>query len=176
MAANKGWIKLYRDITEHWIFRDPLLLKIWIDILIMANHEPSKVPVKNQLIEIHQGQFWTSIRKLADRWEIDKTTVARKLKLLQSDSMIYVDSQAGHGTLITVRNYGIYQGFSSGMSDRESDNESDRESDNTSDNTQTENRTENRHKQEVKNIRMTKNEKKKTNGLPPDHPDYFEEV
>lgn len=173
---NKGWIKAHRSMREHWIFQDPLLFKIWMDILWSANYEKKKVKIKGKIITINPGQFWTSIRKLSVRWDIDKNTVGKKLKLLQSDGMIFVDSMPNYGTLITVCNYALYQDFSTGGSDKDSDNVSDKLSDKDSDNAQTRLQTNFHHDEEYKEyIRMNK-EGKKTNGLPPGHPDYFEEV
>lgn len=174
MSSKNGWVKIYRDITKHWVFDDPLLFKIWLDIVLSANHEPKKFSIKNDLIEVQRGQFWTSIRKLAVRWGIDKDTVSKKLNLLQSDGMIFVDSQPRKGTMITVRNYGVYQDFSDDDTDSLSDKDSDKDSDKKSYKEQTKNRTKNRHEQEYKNdIRM--NKKEKNSGLTPDDPDYFEE-
>lgn len=176
MSSKKGWIKLYRDITEHWVFRDPLLLKIWIDILFMANHESKKIPLNNQLIEIHRGQFWTSVRKLSARWNIDTKTTAKKLKLLQSDGMIYVDSRKGYGTLVTVQNYGVYQDFSEGDSHTYSHTNSHKVSHKDSHKVGFESPSEIPYKQEYKNDKALIKNGKKNNGLPPDDPDYFEEV
>ena len=106
---------------------------------------------------------------------MSKDTVSKKLKLLQSDGMIYVDSRKGIGTLITVRNYGLYQDFLSGSTDTLSDTSWDTKSDTVSDKVQTYTRTWSSHKQEYKNYKNDK-EVKNNNGLPPDHPDYFEEI
>ena len=165
--ANKGWIKLYRDIAEHWVYTDPRLLKVWIDILLSANHKPATVAVKGQLVDIKPGQFWTSLRKLSVKWGVNERTVKKYIALLQSDGMIFADFQVGYGTLITVHNYGVYQGFSDDQYNREYNREYNR--------TATENTTENTHKQEYKNNKeQHKNEKNK--GLPPGIPDYFEEA
>ncbi len=171
MAQNMGWIKLHRSIRKHWIFQDPVLLRIWLDLLLSANHEPGKIIVKNQLIEIGRGQFWTSVRKLAVRWDLNKETVQTKLRLLQSDGMIYVDSRQGYGTLLTIRNYSVYQGFDGDNPDSDPDNDPD----SNPYNTRTEIRTEIRHKQEINNAEeCLKNGKNM--GLAPGDPDYFEEV
>lgn len=163
--TSGGWIKIYRNITDHWVFQNPLYLKIWIDILLMANHDEAKVPVKGQLIDVRRGQFWTSIRKLAVRWEMDKDTVSRLLSIYQSDGMIYVDARKGYGTLVTVVNYSVYQDVLDDKTDSEPDRKPDRKSD--------KGRIENRHKQEVKkNIRS----KEKSGGLLPNDPDGFREV
>lgn len=144
-----GWIKLHRDIKEHWVWNDPLLLKIWLDILLTANHKDNKILIDGKMVTIKRGQFFTSKTKLADRWKMDRKTVTKKLNLLQSDGMIFVTSFTKVGTLIEVRNYGKFQQFSDGPSPNESPNEYPNESPNASRLTP--------HKQECK--RMNKNDK-----------------
>ena len=167
MSSKKGWVKIYRDLREHWVFSDPVLLRMWIDILLTANHEPNKATVKNQIIDIKRGQFWTSYRKMALRWGMDVKTVKKSLGLLQNDGMITVDARRGYGTLITVENYKVYQDFSEESSHRESHRESHRQG--------FENPTENPYKQETNNDKECIKNGKNT-GLAPGDPDYFEEV
>lgn len=169
--GNNGWIKLYRDVMEHWVYEDPLLLKVWITILLLANHEENKILINGKLVVIHRGQFWTSVRKLSERVRMKKDTVQKKLNLLQSDGMIYRDSRKGIGTLITVRNYELYQGFSTPSSDTAGDTQRDT----AWDNVQTQRGTHRGHKQEYKNYK-NEEEVKNNSGLAPDDPDYFEEV
>lgn len=107
----KGWIKLHRDILNHWVISDPILLKVWIFLLLRVNHEERTILVNGKTIVISQGQAWTSIRKLSVALDMGINTVKRKLAILQKNEMIFVDSQKGVGTLITVRNYALYQGF-----------------------------------------------------------------
>lgn len=172
MASRKGWVKIYRDIIDHWVYRDPLTLKIWITLIVRANHEPTKIQIKNQLIDVQRGQFWTSLRRLAMVTDMTPKTVKKRLTVLQSDGMIYVDSSKGLGTLITVRNYGDYQSIS-----EDNGNTVDYTVDYTTDHrVETQRDTRRTHKQEVKNDKNDTRMKRKNNGLPPDHPDYFEEV
>lgn len=171
MPSSKGWIKLYRDITEHWVYADPLLLKMWITIICTANHELRKIVVNNEMMDIKRGQFWTSIRKLALKTGMTRKTVEAKLTLLMNDGMIFVDSRVGVGTLITVRNYERFQGFFDASGDTAGDTHGDTQGDNV----ETLRGTLNTHKQEYKNDKaLLKNGK--NNGLPPDDPDFFEEV
>lgn len=106
---DKGWIKLNRQIQEHWIWNDPEKLKAWLDILLLANHEAKKVGMREGLITIRRGQFITSIGKLADRWKWSRERVRRYLKLLERDGMITRKSDT-FKTTITVVNYGKFQG------------------------------------------------------------------
>lgn len=172
-----GWIKLHRDILDHWVLSDPVMLKVWIFLLLKVNHEERKISVNGKPMVIAEGQMWTSIRKLSVNLDLGINTVKRKLAILQSDGMIYVDSRKGIGTLLTVRNYGLYQGFrapkktTGGYTDGYTDGYNPGTLTDTPTDTQVD------YKQEYKNYKNYKNDKElKNNGLPPDHPDYFEEV
>ena len=170
MAAEKGWIKLYRDILGHWVYEDPLALKVWVTLLCMANHESRKILLNNETLDIRRGQLWTSIRKLSIVTGMTRKTVEIKLKLLQSDGMIFVDAKRGLGTLISVRNYGDYQDFSHGDGDTQGYTQGDTQGDKV----ETPRGTHSTHKQELNNYKHY--EALKNNGLAPDDPDYFEEV
>ena len=108
MTNNIGWIKLYRTIQDHWIYQDPVKLKWWIDLLLMANHEPKKVLIKNSLIEVGRGQTVRSLGTLSKRWLVTKKTVRTFLSLLEKDTMITTQGVTV-STLITICNYDIYQ-------------------------------------------------------------------
>lgn len=110
MDKTKGWIKLYRSIEDHWLWDEPFNYQsAWIDLLMLVNHEPNKVKISNEIIEIKPGQRWTSIRKLGLRWKWKEEKVLKFLKLLESDGMIYKESNS-RGTLLTIVNYEDFQG------------------------------------------------------------------
>ena len=170
MGTDKGWIKLYRNILEHWVYDDPLLLKIWLTAVLLANHDDRKIMINGKTVTIHRGQFWTSIRKFSMRVNMGVNTVHRKLDILQKDDMLFVDSRKGIGTLITVRNYALYQDFQDPK--KHTNGYTNGYTDGYNYGTQSDTQVD--HKQELKNY---KNDKElKNNGLPPDHPDYFEEI
>lgn len=107
----EGWIKLHRKIMDHWIWQDPEKLRAWLDLVMLVNHEVKKICIDSQVIEVKPGQHWTSEMKLAERWQWNRKRVARFLNLLQSDDMILKESTK-KGTMLTIVNYGVYQGFS----------------------------------------------------------------
>lgn len=130
--ADKGWIKLDRAITDHWIFSDAENFKAWVDLLIMANHENNKVYLREGLVNVKRGQMITSIEKLALRWNWSKSKVYRFLKLLESEQMVKRNSNQFR-TLLTIENYGKYQGKrNTNESTDESTNKSTDESTNES--------------------------------------------
>lgn len=106
--ASEGWVKLYRNIQEHWIWQDPIKLKWWLDILLLANHKDNKFLLGNSLMEVGRGEFHTSELKLAERWKVSKKTVRSFLKLLENDNMISL-KKSKKGTTIKVSNYNAFQ-------------------------------------------------------------------
>lgn len=103
-----GWIKVYRDLQEHWLSQDFEKLGWWVDLLLSATHKDTKILVKGKLIELKKGQITTSLSFLAERWGRSKETVLNFLRLLESDGMI--DRKADRTkTLITICNYDSYQ-------------------------------------------------------------------
>ncbi|MBN1072094.1 hypothetical protein DVV81_13095 [Clostridium botulinum] len=107
---SEGWIKLYRNLREHWIWEDPVKLRWWIDMLLQANHHDKKVALGNEIILIRRGSFHTSELKLAKRWCTSKKSARTFLDLLQNDGMINM-VKSFKGTTIEVSKYGDYQGY-----------------------------------------------------------------
>lgn len=104
-----GWIKLHRQIMEHWIWEDPKRFKWWMEMLLLTNHTDKKMIIGGNLITIKRGSFHTSEVKLSERWEVSRNTVRRFLKLLECDEMI-TTKKTKNGTTVFVHNYAIYQG------------------------------------------------------------------
>lgn len=106
-----GWVCIYRSIQEHWIWKEPQKLKWWLDILLLANHKENKFLLGGKLIQLERGEHHTSELKLAERWQVDRKTIRKFLKLLESDGMIEL-KKTPQGTTIKVVNYNDYQDIS----------------------------------------------------------------
>lgn len=106
-----GYIKLHRQIQDCWIWDTGKFDKrsAWIDLLMLANHHDKKLIFNGEPVVITRGQFMTSIRKLAIRWDWSTSTVFDFLKILEDDNMIKKESDS-HRTLLTIINYEVYQG------------------------------------------------------------------
>lgn len=107
-----GYIKIYRQIRDHWLWEEPQKLKWWIDLIMLANYMDKKMLVGTKLKEINRGTFHTSEMKLASRWGVNRKTVSNFLSLLEKDNMI-VTKRTAIGTTIEVLNYNEYQDISS---------------------------------------------------------------
>lgn len=112
MSADKGYIKLYRDIRDHWIWNtEPgpySKLKAWVDLIMMANHEDRKVMFEGEPMLIKRGEMLTSIRKLSVRWGWSNRKTMRFLDGLERDGMV-TQKRTAKCTVINLDNYCLYQ-------------------------------------------------------------------
>lgn len=105
-----GWILLDRNIRDHWVYSERPFsrFKAWIDLILSANFRDKTIMVNGKPFLVKRGTFLTSVRKLAERWGWSKDKTARFLATLRADGMIKTATPPG--TLITIVNYGVYQG------------------------------------------------------------------
>lgn len=108
--SDKGWIKLHRQIQEHWIWEEkPFDRKsAWIDLILSANHQDKKILFNGSVITISKGSFLTSIRKLAEKWGWSRNKTYAFLETLENEQMINKSSN-GMGTLLTIVKYSDFQ-------------------------------------------------------------------
>lgn len=107
-----GWVSIYRSVTKHWIWDDPVMFQRWITILLSVNHEPTKYKHYYTLVDLEAGQSVKSIRTWASLMRCSTKTAVKTFDLLEQDGMIKRET-LGKGkhstTLITVENYKQYQ-------------------------------------------------------------------
>lgn len=105
----KGYIKLHREIENHWLWEEPRRLRAWIYLLFEAAWESHTIPWgKDETVTLHRGQLATSIRKLNGRWGFCTETTIALLRLFEEQGMITRETSAKR-SLITIVNYEKYQ-------------------------------------------------------------------
>ena len=104
-----GWIKISREIEDHWLWQDAERMRWWIDMLFMASWEDKKVIEDTHLITIKKGQFIASVAFLCKRWGKSNKTIIKYLKLLEEDEMICREVLHRQTPIITICNYDKYQ-------------------------------------------------------------------
>lgn len=109
MDNSVGWVSIYRQIQDHWIWKDPVKLKWWLDILFTVNNTDAKINIGFQIYDCKRGESIMSLQSWADRWGTSKDSTRNFLKLLEKDNMIKCVSIV-KSTRITVCNYDYYQG------------------------------------------------------------------
>ena len=107
-----GWIKVHRDIVEHWIWQDEKYFRWWMTILLSVNHETKTFPVNHELYTCNPGESFRSIEAWAGKFGCAKKTVFKFFELLKKDGMIKTKT-VGSGNrrkhLLTVMNWQKYQ-------------------------------------------------------------------
>ena len=105
---TQGWICIYRDIRDHWIWQDAEKFKWWMDLLLSANHEDRKILVDEVLYVCKRGELICSLTNLAKKWNVSREKVRRFLDMLEKDAMI-VRKSTRKMTQIIICNYASYQ-------------------------------------------------------------------
>lgn len=111
MSKNCGYIAIFRDIFDHWIWKEKPFSKgqAWIDLLLLAQYNDSeKHPYKDRVITYKRGNVYKSKAFLAERWGWNKKTVKRFIEQLKNDGMLQ-ERWSTQGTTLTIINYGFYQ-------------------------------------------------------------------
>lgn len=108
----EGYVKLFRSITENWVWDDKPFSRgqAWIDLLILANHADARGISKGRPVEYKAGTVHYSILSLADRWGWSRKKTTRFIDCLEADGMLSRKSTP-NGTTLTIENYGFYQGW-----------------------------------------------------------------
>ena len=103
-----GWIKLERSLLNHWIFQDPVKLRIWIGLLLIVNHSDQKVNIGQNIYDCKRGQSVRSLLSWANTFKVSKDYIRNFFKLLAKDGMITIEN-IQISTRITICNYDTYQ-------------------------------------------------------------------
>lgn len=110
---NNGWIKLYRCLMDKpiWLNSTPEQKVVLITILMLASHVDKEWEWQGNKFTIKPGQFVTSLPKLAEKCGegISIQNVRTALKRFKKLEFL-TDESTATGRLITVENWGIYQG------------------------------------------------------------------
>ena len=117
-----GWVKFHRKIIDSRVFARAELLKLWCLCLALANHTDKWVDVNGVIspVRVKRGQFITGRFSLHDLYYPKKSdsnknprTVWRWLKELEKWQNLTMETSKRF-TLVTICNYGIYQGEAGG--------------------------------------------------------------
>jgi len=107
-----GYIKLFRSICKHWIWKDERKLKWWLTILMECNHKSEKFNLGYTIYEVLPGQKYYSLRTWGNLFNCGTKAVKNFFVMLEKDQMITVKT-VGKGkhstTLLTICNWGSYQ-------------------------------------------------------------------
>lgn len=102
---NEGYIKLYRKMTKWGWYEDSATKDVFLHLLLIAQYEPCEY----RGVHLDIGQAVTSIKKLSADTGLSVRSVRTALDHLKATQEV---TQCQHGkiSVITLNNYGEYQG------------------------------------------------------------------
>lgn len=99
-----GWIKLHRSITEWEWYKDINTFKVFLHLLLTANHSARKW----QGIDVQEGQKITSISHISNECGLSFQKTRTALNKLKSTGEITIKSTNKY-TLVTIEKWSMYQ-------------------------------------------------------------------
>ena len=84
-------VYIRRDIQDSWLFSDHRVFAWWTDLVLMSNHEPTKILINASLYDVPRGVVAVNLQHLADRWRVKKGKVNWFLSLLLEDEIAKIN-------------------------------------------------------------------------------------
>ena len=105
-----GWIRLNREIQEHWVYADAEKFKAWCTMIMLVNYQDKTQLIEGDLIQCKRGQslfsIGTWVQKFGGKWTPQR--VKTFFKLLKKDGMINTEGLR-KTTRLTICKYETYQ-------------------------------------------------------------------
>lgn len=115
--AKQGWIKVYRKITDSLVWSDPNQLKLWLLLLVKANHEEKRFIFNGQEVYVTSGQMVTGAHAIASEFnegatrdnQVSWRQLWRWVKRFEKEQMLTIKSTTKY-SVITILHWNEYQG------------------------------------------------------------------
>ena len=111
---SNGWIKIHRQILEWEWYDEPNTLRLFLHLLLKANHKPKNY----RGVNIKEGQIMTGYDKLATELGLSVQQIRTGINKLKSTSEI-TSVSTSQGTIIQIVKYKDYQVVTSKTTDEQ---------------------------------------------------------
>ena len=111
---SNGWIKIHRQILEWEWYDEPNTLRLFLHLLLKANHKPRNY----RGVNIKEGQIMTGYDKLAKELNLSTQKIRTSISKLKSTSEI-TSVSTSQGTIIQIVKYKDYQVVTSKLTDEQ---------------------------------------------------------
>lgn len=111
---NAGWIKMYRELLEKgiWQCSTPEQKIVLVVLLLSVNSETKSWNWGGQVVECQPGQLITSLQNLAEKCGKGVSVQTIRSALMKFEKYGFLTNKSTkHGRLITIVNWGKYQGL-----------------------------------------------------------------
>lgn len=111
---DEGYIKLFRQSIDSWVFKHQTAWKIWTWCLMKASYKERSVPIKIgkgvTIVTIKDGEFIFGRNKAEDALNIDGATIWRWINKFADEKNNMVSLKvSSHYTIVTICNWAKYQ-------------------------------------------------------------------
>lgn len=105
-----GWIKISKDIVNHWLWQEKPFSKgqAWIDLLVNTAWKDSVRLVRGIRVEYHRGDVCLSVREMCERWGWSNGKTIRYLNELETAQQI-TQQKSNVINTYSIINYDKYQ-------------------------------------------------------------------
>ena len=111
---DDGYIKLFRQSIDSWVFKHQTAWKIWTWCLMKASYKERSVPIKIgkgvTIVTIKEGEFIFGRNKAEEALNIDGATIWRWINKFADEKNNMVSLKvSSHYTIVTICNWAKYQ-------------------------------------------------------------------
>ncbi len=99
-----AFVKLPRELLYSHYYSDPVMLKIYITLLLLARFYPERI----YGVDVKEGQLLITKNELAQRLKIPERKLRYALDKFRADELISTENIRNQFTLITVNYYMSY--------------------------------------------------------------------
>lgn len=103
-----GWIKIQRDLIDHWCAADPNFLAVWLRLLSEANFKTKKSMINGRPITIKRGQVLFGLPSFSKRSGVSISKLRRIISVLLEEGMID-RLKTNKYSIISITNYEKHQ-------------------------------------------------------------------
>lgn len=114
---DNGYILIHRKITEWQWYKDSNTKSLFIDLLLDANYEDSKIGFET----IKRGQVLTSLKRIRERTGLTYQQIRTSLDKLQKSQEINKQTTNRY-SIITIKNYDDYQNINKQITNKQQTN------------------------------------------------------
>lgn len=105
-----GRIKLHRKLLDNDLWGSEPFTRgqAWVDLILLANHKPGYIYVRDHKINLKRGDVGWSQNRLSERWSWSRTKVRGFLDMLEKEHQVKQIKSKSY-TVIRLINYKDYQ-------------------------------------------------------------------
>lgn len=104
----QGYVKLHRKLLDNSLLWDGDALRLFIYLLLRANHQGKQIMFNNQTIDLKRGELVAGRNVISADLAMNPSQVYKKMEILKKRGILSVKSN-NRFSLITIVNYTKYQ-------------------------------------------------------------------